>query len=126
LLIPPRLPGRTALGNLPMVPSAAVVHRPRPYLVVVESDRRPAHARSRITAAVAATRAAARAITVICQPGMPPMQTSGAAAGPYGPSTGIGMIAAEAAGTIAVQASRPPVAAATAAMIRRRRAAICG
>jgi hypothetical protein len=75
---------------------------------------------------VAATKAAARAITVICQPGMPPALTSGAVAGLYGPSGVIGMIAAEAAGTTTIQASRPPAAAAMAAMIRRGRAAICG
>jgi hypothetical protein len=41
--------------------------------LVVEADRRPAHARSRSTAAVAATMAAAEAIKAICQPGMPPI-----------------------------------------------------
>jgi hypothetical protein len=54
--------------------------------LVAEADRRPARARSRITAVVAAARAAAIAMRVICQPGMPPAVLSWAvppgAAGP--------------------------------------------
>jgi len=45
---------------------------PRKCRLVAEADRRPARVRSRNTAAVAATRAAAIAMRVICQPGMPP------------------------------------------------------
>ena len=72
--------------------------------VVAVAPRRLASLRSRNTAAVAATRAAATAIRVICQPGMPPVVitgTAGAGTGPYGPSPGTGMIEAEAAGTAA-------------------------
>src|SRR5690348_6911804 len=96
---------------------------------MAEADRRLVRTRSRKTAAVAAARAAATAMRVICQPGMPPAvitRTAGAAAGPYGPSPGTGMIEAEAAGTAAAQASRTPVTAARAAVIRRSRAAVGG
>ena len=87
-----------------------------------------ARARSRTTAAAAAARAAARAMRVICQPGMPTVITrtvppGAAGTGPYAPpGSGIRMVAAEAAGTAAAQASTPPVTAARTAAIRRSRA----
>jgi hypothetical protein len=52
------------------------------HAVVAEAARRAASARSSSTAMAAATRAAPSAITVICQPAMPPaVTTEGAAAG---------------------------------------------
>src|SRR5690348_3744922 len=87
--------------------------------------RRLARARSREMAAVAAASAAARAMRVICQPGMPPAVITwtvppfAAGAGPYGPSPGTGMIAAEAAGTAAAQASTAAAATDRTVMIRR-------
>jgi heme-degrading monooxygenase HmoA len=93
--------------------------------LVAEADRRPARVRSSRTAVVALVRAAAIAMRVICQPGMPPAVISWAVppgvAGPQAvPGHGTGMVAAEAAGT-AAQASTPPVTAARAAMKRRNR-----
>jgi hypothetical protein len=48
---------------------------------VMEAVRRLARARSSRTAAVAVTRAAATAMRVICQPGMPPPVITGAGMG---------------------------------------------
>src|ERR1700722_11048826 len=93
------------------------------------ADLRAARARYRSTAAVAASRAAPRAITAICQPGMPPaVTTRTVVAGTRAtrvdtyPSPGSGSILAKAAGTMATEASRPLVTAARMAAKRRRRA----
>jgi hypothetical protein len=51
------------------------------HAVVAAAARRVARARSRITAAVAASRAAPMAIRAICQPAMPPLLTWTVAAG---------------------------------------------
>lgn len=80
-------------------------------MTVGEADRRVASARSKTTAAVAATRAAPTAIKVICQPAMPPANTGTVAGGTSGPPGGMGMLA-EAAGTMAAEASRAQVRAA--------------
>jgi len=69
-------------------------------VMVAEADRRVARARSRTTAAAAATRAAPTAIKVICQPAMPPANTGTVAGGTSGPPGVMGILA-EAAGTIA-------------------------
>ena len=53
--------------------------------VVAEADRRVASVRSKITAVVAATRAAPSAIKVICQPAMPPATTGTVAGGSPAP-----------------------------------------
>jgi hypothetical protein len=92
--------------------------------VAVVAARRAVRARSSSTAAVAAARAAAIAMRVICQPGIPPVtivRTGAvedmAAPRPYPPSeSGIGMIAAEAAGTAAAQSSTPTAMAARTAV----------
>ena len=83
--------------------------------------------------AVAVTRAAATAMRVICRPGHAADRDprAGESAkwqgpGPYAlPGSGIVMIAADAAGTVA-QASRAPVTAVRAAIVRRRRGTACG
>jgi len=46
------------------------------HAVVAAAARRVARARSRTTAAVAASRAAPMAIRAICQPAMPPLLTT--------------------------------------------------
>ena len=94
------------------------------HVMVAEADRRVARARSRTTAAVAATRAAPTAIKVICQPAMPPANTGTVAGGTSRPPGVMGMLA-EAAGMMAAEASRPQVRAARAAVARRSRAAAC-
>src|SRR5689334_6943374 len=81
---------------------------------------------------MAAARAAAAAIRMICQPGIPPAVITwtgadgAAGTGPYGPSPGIGMTEADAAGTAAAQASTPPATTARAAVIRRSRVVVRG
>ena len=99
------------------------------HAVVEEADRRAASTRSRNTAAMAVTRAAPTAIRMICQPGMPPTVTTGAAGAGTGasgapPGGSRTRSCAEAAGTTA-DASRAQVTAARAAASRRGRAAAC-
>ena len=68
-----------------------------------EADRRLARERSRNTAAVAATKAAATAIRVICQPGMPPpvMTVTEPVAAPLVQQSAGGRGCAKAAGAVA-------------------------
>ena len=120
-------PGRDRTWTLARVQGAAgVLHGPgRARHVVAEADRRAASARSRNTAAVAATRAAPTAIRVICQPAMPPTITGTAAGGGSPPPGGI-TLTAQAAGMMAAEASRTQVRAARAAAARRSRPARAG
>ena len=67
-----------------------------------------------------------RSASRACRPPLTTWTAGGRGTGPYGPSPGTGMIAAEAAGTAAAQASRAPATAARAAVIRRSRAAVGG
>ena len=89
------------------------------HAVVAEADRRVASVRSRNTAAVAATRAAPRAIKVICQPAMAPEIRGTVAAGSSPP--GEITFTAQAAGMMAAEASTAQVRAARAAASRRGR-----
>src|SRR3954453_21547312 len=106
VVCPPGLPGRAR--TVVVVRARRVSGTGGGCHPVLETVRRLARARSRTTAAVAAARAAATAIRVICQPGMPRaaiIPAAGAGAGPYGPPPGTGMIEAEAAGTAPAQPS---------------------